>query len=627
MPITHIEIEGKKVTSKRDKRFWLKISFGVLAVLVLLVGAVGVYFYSKVKVLAADVSKVEKQTQTLQRAVADQNIKGAKAAVKDLKSDLKDTQNDLSEMEIVGWVPVLGNYYKDAEHSLQAGIYAAEAGEIVADSILPFADILGLKGVKSDLKAEKKVEVLVTKVFPTLSEKTEELESLVKKIDIELDQVDAERYPENLTIKGVNIHKLLEDAQDAVDKGQEYLPMLKNAAQALPSALGYKKNKTYLLWFQNDKELRATGGFITAYGIAKVKNGKLLDVTSDDIYSLDKKFIPFETPPEPLQRYLNMGVYWIRDSNISPDFKYSAQKFQSFYEKIPDVPKIDGIVAIDTEFVRRFLEITGPITVEKYNETFSAEDHPEYKIPDVVYKLELYAEKILRSKSYRKDLVGDLMDEMLNKLFSAPPEKFSVIFDTFLASADSKNVLFYFNDEKAQELVEQLGYAGRIKNYDRDYLHINNANFAGLKSNLYIKARVEQDIVVAKDGTVNKKVKITFRNIEQADGWLNSVYRNFMRFYTPKGSKLTEKEVYADFAEKEEFGKTVWESFSLTQPLGFSETSFTYRLPFKVKKGNLYKLLIQKQPGTTDPHMIIRVNGKRLFEFDLKKDTELEFNV
>jgi hypothetical protein len=627
MPITHIDIEGKEVTKKRDKRFWLKISLGVLAAFILLVGVASVYLYSKVKVLAADVNKVEEQTRQLQETIEDQNVKSAKTAIGELKTDLKKTQNDLSGLEITRWAPVLGDYYKDAEHSLRAGIYATEAGEVIADAILPFGDILGLKGVKSDLKAEKKVEVLVTRVFPTLSEKTEELESLVKKIDIELDQVDANRYPENFSVKGVNVHDLLVDAKEAVDKGQEYLPMLKNAAEALPSVLGYKKGKTYLLWFQNDKELRPTGGFITAYGIAKVKNGKLLDVTSDDIYSLDKRFIPFETPPEPLQRYLMMGIYPIRDSNMSPDFKMSAQKFASFYEKIPDVPKIDGIVAIDTEFVRRFLEITGPITVEKYNETFSAEDHPEYKIPDVVYKLELYAEKILRKKSYRKGLIGELMDKMLNKLFSAPPEKFSVIFDTFLASADSKNVLFYFNDEKAQELAEQLGYAGRIKNYDRDYLHINNANFAGLKSNLYIKARVEQDIVVAKDGTVNKKVKITFRNIEQADGWLNSVYRNFMRFYTPKGSKLIEREVYADFAEKEEFGKTVWESFSLTQPLGFSETSFTYRLPFKVKKGNLYKLLIQKQPGTTDPHMIIRVNGKRLFEFDLKKDTELEFNV
>ena len=126
---------------------------------------------------------------------------------------------------------------------------------------------------------------------------------------------------------------------------------------------------------------------------------------------------------------------------------------------------------------------------------------------------------------------------------------------------------------------------------------------------------------------MNKKVKVTLRNTEKADGWLNGVYQNWMRIYVPKGSKLTEKKVLSDFAEKGELGKRVWESFSKTQPLKSSETSFTYQLPFTVKKGEIYKLLIQKQPGTTDPHMIIRVNGKKIQEFDLKKDKEIEFKV
>jgi hypothetical protein len=627
MPINYVDVEEKKVRRKSRKFFWLKVSAGVIIFLVLLGSALTLYFYPKTRALVRDVNKVSASADILQEAIEKQNVSAAKKAVTGLKSDLEKTEGDLNKLKIVGLVPFINGYYNDSKHVVRAGVLASEAGEIVAESVLPFGDILGLEGTKSNLKAEKKVEVLVTKVFPTLSARTEELEDYVENIKDELGQVNASRYPEALTIKDIKIRKTLLDAQDAIDKVEEAIPLLKTASEALPSIMGYKKEKTYLMLFQNDKELRPTGGFITAYGVAKVKNGKLLDVTSDDIYSLDKQFTPFETPPEVLQKYLVLSIYPIRDTNLSPDFRLSAQKFESFYNKIPDQPKVDGIIALDTEFVRKFLKVTGPITVEKYNETFSAENDPTYKIPDVVYKLELYAERILRGTRHRKGLIGDLMDGMLEKLFSAPPEKFPKIFNTFVNTAESKNIQFYFKDQKAQTLVEEVNYAGRIKDFNGDYLHVNNANFAGLKGNLYIRAAVEQDIVITEDGQVSKKVKVTLRNIEKADGWLNSVYRNWMRLYVPKGSKLIDRKVFADFAENEDLGKTVWKSFSQTMPLNFSETSFTYKLPFKVKKGETYKMLIQKQGGSTDPHMIIRVNGEKLFEFDLKKDTELEFKV
>ena len=157
-------------------------------------------------------------------------------------------------------------------------------------------------------------------------------------------------------------------------------------------------------------------------------------------------------------------------------------------------------------------------------------------------------------------------------------------------------------------------------------MHVNSANFGGLKGNLYIKGMVDQDIKIASDGTATKKVKVTLKNTGKADGWLNAVYRNWMRLYVPKGSKLVDKKVYRDFKLATDLGYTVWESFSLTYPLGESTTEFTYELPFKVREGESYKLLIQKQPGI-DLHIITRLNGKVLEEFDLLTDKEIERKI
>ena len=626
MPITHIDIESKKIDKKGRRPRWWKILLVVVGSFVLLTSIVTVYLYPKIRVLAKDVEEVSNQARAVQKNIEKQDVVVVKDEFLQLRQDLKKTQTDLSQLAIIGKLPLINAYYNDAEHALKAGIFATQAGEIVADSIVPFGDILGLKGTNSDLKGKEKVKVLVTEVLPRVSRRTNDLEVLLSRIKKEIDEISINRYPPALTISGINIRKSLEMAKFALVKSEEYLPLLKNGAEALPSVLGYQKEKTYLVWFQNDGELRATGGFITAYGFLKVKDGELIEVESDDIYQLDRKFVPTEEPPEVFRKYLLLTIFPIRDINISPDFRESAEKFLSFYQTIPSQPKVDGVIAIDTSLVEKFLKITGPITLKQYGETFSAKPHPDYRISDAVYKLELYAQRILKGRTGRKGPVGDLMEKVLDRLFNAKSEQFPVIFDTVLGSLEAKNIQFYFFDQKAQKLTEELGFAGRIKDFDKDYLHVNNSNVAGLKGNFFTKYGVEQEIVIQSEGTVVKKVTTSISNTFRYDGWLNATYQNWLRLYVPKGSKLLEKNIDTDFEQKNELGKTVWSSFSRTPPFTSTRSSFTYELPFKVKKGGLYKMLIQKQGGYI-PRMIIKVNGKKLFEFDLKKDTKLEFKI
>ena len=84
--------------------------------------------------------------------------------------------------------------------------------------------------------------------------------------------------------------------------------------------------------FQNDKELRPTGGFITAYSIAKVINGNFDPTSSSDIYNLDNNYTPTIKAPDPIIDYIK-GPYLLsnklrlRDMNWSPDFSESMKLF------------------------------------------------------------------------------------------------------------------------------------------------------------------------------------------------------------------------------------------------------------------------------------------------------------
>ena len=267
---------------------------------------------------------------------------------------------------------------------------------------------------------------------------------------------------------------------------------------------------------------------------------------------------------------------------------------------------------------------------------FSTKIEPKCNCPQVIYELESFADvegpiiwdpvtgKIIYrppNSDNRKKIIGPLMNSVLANAMGQPKEKLPALFEAIFRSLTEKHVLFYINDPEVQKAVESFGIAGRIDNYDGDYLHINDANLGGRKSNLYVKQEVEQDIKVAKDGSVEKTVILTYRNPEKYDGWLNSVLPDWLRVYVPKGSQLISFDGVENKQEPyEEFGKTVFAGFYQLRPEGVAKIILKYKLPFKATK--TYKLMIQKQSGIDTPRYTINI-GKTSDEFYLKTDKEI----
>jgi hypothetical protein len=80
----------------------------------------------------------------------------------------------------------------------------------------------------------------------------------------------------------------------------------------------------------------------------------------------------------------------------------------------------------------------------------------------------------------------------------------------------------------------------------------------------------------------------------------------------------------------DELGKTVFEGYYGEEaPLytdgGLTRLIFKYKLPFKVEGGD-YRLLIQKQPGTSD-HQYLLEAGRQKEEFILESDKEIRLKI
>ncbi|MBI4096903.1 MAG: DUF4012 domain-containing protein, partial [Candidatus Levybacteria bacterium] len=578
-----------------------------------------------------------RQAVLFQNALKKQNVELASQELEKTKTSLAQTQKDLQAMAYLKFVPIAAWYYNDADHLTKAGGEGLNTATIVIDSLKPYADVLGLKGEGSFVmgSAENRIKTAVMtmgKITPRIDNIAESLLVVQK----EIDAVDPNHYPTFIFGKKINtqLSKLQEMTNQSVKFVDEARPLIK----VLPSLLGESEQKKYLVLFQNDKELRPTGGFITAYSIFTVDKGILKVERSDDIYNLDNSISNKPKAPEPILKYLpKVSVLNLRDSNLSPDYIVSMKDFETLYNKAGQKVEVDGIIAIDTYVLVDTIRILDD-NVSASGITFTTKEDKRCDCPQVIYELE---DNISRPVNYvkadRKGLIGSLMFAIMQKSLSSSPKVYwGPLFQNMLMQLNNKHIMVYLYDREAQQGLESLNAAGRIVSFNGDYLHINQANFAGGKANLFVKETVEDKYEVKGDGTIQKTVTINYVNnhkpsdcnLERGGLCLNAEMRDWFRVYVPKGSKLVDsKGSIVKVTTSEDLGKTVFEGFLTVRPLGKSTLTLTYTLPFKLERGSSLPALIQKQPGTGGNMYSVFVNGRKVDEFELFSDKELKLKI
>lgn len=629
---------------KKKKNVFKKILIGLLIfILIILIvgGGLGYFGYTVYKDFQPEQAIFQNKADQFKAAVKEQNLIKVKDLSDQTKKDLDNFQKKVDKYSFLSTFPFIKDYFLDIKHVLTAGRAGLNSADLVVETLLPYSDILGLGGEKTSTASGKttmdRITFLVTtldKVRPKLDLIGNELETAKK----EMDSINPDRYPQE--IQGIKIRESLALGIKTIDQGSSFINDAKPLLESLPEMLGVSVPKYYFVIFQNDAELRPTGGFMTAYGILKVDKGKITPVLSEDIYSLDNALNKKIPVPDPIKKYhKNVFNFYMRDMNLSPDFAESMKLFMSYYIKIPGAKKVDGVVGVDTKLLVSLLKILGKVGVGGDWGEFSAEpDKRCLGIPNVVCQLEEIADKPISGfKTSRKAVIGPLMHSILSNAFGSKKEKVAEVFNVALTSIQEKHVLFYMFDEKQQKAVEAFNLGGRVRDYEGDYQLLVDTNFAGAKSNLFITQKIDEKIEIAQDGTVTKTIGVTYNNpvkgsncnLEAGQLCLNGLYRDWFRLYVPKGSELIEmtgSEVTP--VVYEELGKTVFEGFYgdkyPLRPESMTKISFKYKLPFKVESGKEYKLLIQKQAGVEKYEMKIDFNGKKQ-EFDLRTDKEIKF--
>lgn len=569
------------------------------------------------------------------------NFKKAHEKFSEISEDLNQLGGGISDA--ARYIPYISKF-SSARFAIEAGKHAALAGE----SLNEVARTLDSLKNPATEKSDETVSLL--DIFRAIEKNLKTARSELIGVQENVEKINIDDLPEDKRVKFMEIKEKLPEITGLTAS------FLANS-DIFMDLLGGDGPRKYLFLFQNNQEMRATGGFIGSYGLLDINNGHIRKFFVDGIFNPDGQLKDKIVPPAPIQK---ISAAWsLHDSNWWPDFPTSAKKAILFYEKTGG-PTIDGIIAITPAVMEKLLEITGPIEMEEYGVTLDSDNF----IEKTQYEVEIDYDK---EENQPKKILADLATIVLDRIFNARDfNTISKVLGVLSEGLDQKHILLYSENKDLQKIISGRRWSGEVLNTSGDYLSVINTNINGYKTDGVISENIEHTAEIQDDGSVIDTLIITRKHNggNSAYEWWNKVNADYMRVYVPLGSKLLEvsgqtrefndppldydalgfkrdpevqkEEENMTMDEEtgtrtyEESGKTVFANWAYVSPQETVVVKYKYLLPFKIfsyesnESTDSYSLLAQKQAGSTGSKFSSKVEYPGHYNIEWKYPENIE---
>ncbi|MCX6739977.1 MAG: DUF4012 domain-containing protein [Candidatus Parcubacteria bacterium] len=501
---------------------WPKAILAFVIFCLVIVAPFHIYnYYQTLQGKKSDV--LEQASQALMHLATSQKAASAKDAyytgmeLQQSAANFYQAKSDLDDINVL--IKGLIKLSPELDKELTTANNLADAGEKLASSAALLASAV------DEIKINKSVDKLNL---------TDNLAVLKDKLNLILPDLEAA----NEDLNNVALEKLPENYRDKVITLQEALPLIIsnidnfiNSSDLLLKTLGQNTSQRYMILFQNNNELRPTGGFIGSYAIVEIDKGNIvkIDVPGGGPYDLKGQLKATIESPIPLHL---VNTRWeFQDGNWYPNLPTSAEKLTYLYQKSSG-PTVDGIIFINATLMQKILTITGSIDLPEYNLTLDADNF--------IYQIQKNVELDYNKEENRpKEIINDLIPQLFTKLTNSDSEQFFSLLDLFISSLNEKEIQFYFTDPEMQRFINKNNWGGRIKDTTGDYLNIISTNIAGEKTDAKIEQTAFLDVNVQPDGSIINKLTITKKhNGTEGELFYGVPNLDFMRIYVPNGSQL-----------------------------------------------------------------------------------------
>lgn len=392
-------------------------------------------------------------------------------------------------------------------------------------------------------------------------------------------------------------------------------------SEYLPDILGVGETRTYLVLAQNNHELRATGGFLTAVGRLSLLDGRIVGIEFMDSYdrTISRTDLPLPKAPAAVQQYMGIEIMLLRDANWSPDFPTTAQIARTIYNQQTG-RMVDGIISIDLNAVELFVTALEPLKIQGVKEPLTGATVMEQLT--AFWAAPPGSEATLASGDdgwwqQRKDFIPKLADAAIARIQRGEFDYLQML-SALQAALDTRAVQLWFANPALANTLAEVGWDGGLEPpRTGDFLGVVNTNFGYNKVNALIEDSVAYQ-VTWPDGPTEPAVAtltLIYRHPYERPNYVCDqtphyegtyeemmvrCYFDYVRIYTPPGSELIGTDGIQPetvTSQRGEGGSQVFGGYFILPPGTQQSIAFQYRLPGHITPDN-YTLTVRRQAGT-----------------------------
>ncbi|HEX2274990.1 MAG TPA: DUF4012 domain-containing protein [Acidimicrobiales bacterium] len=339
------------------------------------------------------------------------------------------------------------------------------------------------------------------------------------------------------------LQRAVDEFSARVARDAELAERAAEGARLLPAMVGADRPRRYFVAFQNNAELRATGGFIGNWGELTAEKGQLRLSRFGRLGDLNQggtRPRVLNAPPEFLDRYRGFDVAdsW-QQVNVSPDFPTTARVISDLYPQSGG-QRVDGVIAIDPRGLSALLDLTGPVTVPDWPEPVTAAN-----VVDITLRAAYERFPVQEERVEFLGAVSRLVFEAFTKADLGNP---ATIGRALSRAVRGDHVLVYSHVEQEQALITRLSADGAVPMVQGDSLMVVNQNLSANKVDFYLRRHLRYVVTLdpsAEPAKLTGRLELVLDNRAPSRGLPEGVIgpyddrfvagenRTYLSLYTP----------------------------------------------------------------------------------------------